>query len=367
MHLNVDLAIAQTNAMGGIDGHPLQAVFADTRADPALATRLARQLVDQSHASVLLGGVLSSECLAIQQTAVKLGVVYLTASGCPSVELTSEHCDRYTFRLMPDGPQIAGPLASYLVSTYGRRWALLYPQYAFGETQRKLFNAALMAAGAAQPLEIGIPLGEQDPAQYVNRIPMDGSVDGIINLENGADLTAVDSGLRLSGAADRLPVVFSGGKEQFGGVYPADVDGFVFASVHLSSPVESTGDDATYETAFASQVLKEPQLAEVLGGPGRAVAGGSGYQTYATVSALRQTMIASKFVDRSDTPRLIAALESFSSPRSPEFPAGAVQINKADHQGAATIHVARVAGQAEQLLQSVPPEALPPIGSCKMS
>jgi hypothetical protein len=85
------------------------------------------------------------------------------------------------------------------------------------------------------------------------------------------------------------------------------------------------------------------------------------------VSALRQTMIASKFVDRSDTPRLIAALESFSSPRSPEFPAGAVQINKADHQGAATIHVARVAGQTEQLLQSVPPEALPPIGSCKMS
>ena len=367
IHLNVDLAIAQANALGGINGHPLQAAYADTRADPTLAARLARQLVDQSHASVLLGGVLSSECLAIQQAAASLGVVYMTASGCPSVELTSEHCNRDTFRLMPAGPQIAGPLASYLVATYGHRWAVLYPQYAFGEAQLKLYQAALTAAGAAPPLGIGVPLGEQDPAQYVNRIPTDGSVDGVINVENGADLTAVDTALRASGAAGRLPVVFSGGKEQFGGTYPDDVDGFLFASIHLSAPDDNADNDRVYETAFAAQVLKEPQLAEVLGGPSKAVTGGSGYQTYAAMSALRQTMLASKFTGRNDTPRLIAALESFASPRSPDFPAGAVQINRADHQGAATIAIAQVAGQSEQLLQSIPPEALPPIGSCKIS
>lgn len=366
MHLNVDLAIAQTNASGGIDGHQIRAVYADSRGDPILAVKLAGQLVQQDHAAVVVGGVLSAECLAIEQEAARIGVAYLTASGCPSVEVTSKYCNKNTFRMMPVGPQIVTPLAKYIVATYGAHWAIVYPDYAFGQAQLQLYASALSAAGAAAPLEIAIPLGEQDPAPYAARIPTDGSIDGIINAENGADLTAVDSALRSSGAAGRLPVIFSGGKEQFGGAYPDDVDGFVFASVHLSTPAAGANDDRNYATAFAEQVLKQPQLAEILGGPTRAVAGGSGYQTFVAMSALRQAMLAAHFTGRADTPKLIAALEDFRSAAGPAFPAGDVEMNKIDHQGAATVAIARVAGQSEELLQSVPPGELPPLGSCRV-
>jgi hypothetical protein len=366
IHLNVDLAIAQANASGGIAGHPLRAVYADTGGDAQSAVSAAQQLVEQQHASVLIGGVLSAECAALAQEAPQLKVVYLTASGCPTADLTAQRCNTYTFRLMPAGIQVAGPLSKYLSETYGPHWAIIYPDYAYGRTQLQLYESALAAAGADSPLDIAVPLGEQDPSPYLGRLRDDSTISGVINLEEGADLTAVDGMLWESGIADRLPIVFSGNKDQFGGSYPAGVDGFIFASTHLSAP-ETGGPDKTYEQAFSEQVLKEPQLAEVLGGPGKSVAGQSGYQTYTTMSALRLSMLQVGFTGQSQTPQLIRALESFSALKGPDFPGGDVQMSEADHQGAASLTIARVSGQEEQVLQTVPAQDLPPIGSCKLS
>jgi ABC-type branched-subunit amino acid transport system substrate-binding protein len=367
MRLNVDLAITQTNASGGIAGHPLQAVYADTGGDAQSAVGEARQLVAQQHASVLVGGVLSAECMALAHEAAQLKVVYMTASGCPTADLTAQHCNAYTFRLMPAGGQVAGPLARYVAGKFGPHWAIIYPDYAFGRTQLQLYQTALTAAGADPPLAIAVPLGEQDPSPYVDRVREDSAVNGVINLEDGADLTAINSALRESGIADRLPIVFSGSKERFGGAYPADVDGFIFATTHLSTPESGGGADKTYEQAFAEQVLKEPQLAELLGGPGKSVAGQSGYQAYATMSALRLSMLDTGFTGSTGTPKLIEALASMEAPEGPDLPGGAVRMNAADHQGAATLSIARVSGQEEQLLQTVPAQDVPSIGSCKVS
>jgi branched-chain amino acid transport system substrate-binding protein len=367
MHLNVDLAIAQTNASGGIAGHPLRAIYVDTGGDPQAAAGEASQLVDRQRASVLLGGALSAECTALAQEAEHLEVVYLTASGCPTAELTAQRCNAYTFRLMPAGLQVVEPLAKYAVDAFGQRWAIVYPDYAFGRSQLELFEAALAAAGANSPVAIPIPLGEQDPTPIIAKIPADGSINGVINLEGGADLTSVDDALRQSGLSGRMPVIFAGNKERFGGSYPNSVDGFIFATTHLSTPANDSGADKTFESAFSQQVLKEPQLAALLGGPGKSVAGQSGYQAYATMSALRQAMIKSGFTGRADTRKLIEALESVEARQSSDFPSGAVRMNAADHQGAAALTIARVTGQAEEPIQAVQPQDLPPIGSCRVS
>jgi branched-chain amino acid transport system substrate-binding protein len=366
IHLNVDLAVAQINAAGGIGGRTLQAVYADPRGDPALARKLARQQVDQQGASVLLGGVLSAECLALTQSAVDLGGVYLTASGCPTAEVTAEYCNKNSFRVLPAGPQLIAPLASYAVSTYGRRWAILYPDYAFGQAQMQAYDAAFTSAGASLPLRIGIPLGDQDPATYVSRIPTDGSIDGLINAETGADLAAVDGVLTEAGVSSRMPVVFSGSKEQFAGSYPDAVNGFLTATPHASSPVDPGDDERAYAAAFGEAVNRQPQMAALLGGPSKAVPGALGYQTYATMSALRLAMEAANFTGRPDTARLIQALESLSVTGGPDFPAGAMQMNRPDHQGSATVQIVRVSGQREEVLQTVPPENIPRIGRCQV-
>src|SRR5262245_12818447 len=76
MQVNTDLAVAQINAAGGIHGHPLKIAYQDPNADPAQAQSMAQALVQQQNADVILGGILSSECLGVENLAPRLQVVY---------------------------------------------------------------------------------------------------------------------------------------------------------------------------------------------------------------------------------------------------------------------------------------------------
>src|SRR5579859_2148507 len=82
MHIATDLAVAQINQAGGINGGPLQVQYADPRSDPTEATQLATQFVQQDNVDVLVGAVSSAECAAVEDLAPKLGVVYLSQAGC---------------------------------------------------------------------------------------------------------------------------------------------------------------------------------------------------------------------------------------------------------------------------------------------
>src|ERR671932_1846574 len=77
MHLGTDLALQQINAAGGVNGHPIQVTYVDPQSDPTQASQMATQLVQTDKVDVLMGAVLSSECLVVQQLALKLQTVYL--------------------------------------------------------------------------------------------------------------------------------------------------------------------------------------------------------------------------------------------------------------------------------------------------
>src|SRR5579859_2270626 len=89
MHLGTDLALQQINAAGGINGHPLQVTYVDPQSDPTQASQMATQLVQTDKVDVLMGAVLSSECLVVQQLALKLQTVYLPTFGCAAEEFST--------------------------------------------------------------------------------------------------------------------------------------------------------------------------------------------------------------------------------------------------------------------------------------
>src|SRR5207247_5460361 len=90
MHLGTDLAIQQINGAGGINGHPLQVTYVDPQSDPTQASQLATQLIQTDKVDVLMGAVLSSECLVVQQLVAKLQVVYLPTFGCAAEEFSTQ-------------------------------------------------------------------------------------------------------------------------------------------------------------------------------------------------------------------------------------------------------------------------------------
>jgi len=367
LRVNTDLAIAQINAAGGIKGHPLEAVYVDPKGDAGQSLTMAQSLVQQQGVDVLVGGIFSPECLGIQNLVPRLGVVYMASTGCLSEDFAAKQCNRYSFRITPAGRQQVFPLSTYIVGAYGKKWALVYSDYAYGQSQANAYTLGLQAAGGELTTRIAIPLNETNVTPYITKIPTDGSVTGVINTQAGADVLRSLQTMQQFGIDKKMPVVGVFGKERWAGTYPEIVNGSVAVTNALSDSPSDNRFDLDYHKAFRAQMAKEDAAFQAtLGSPDRAVPGISGYQAYTTITGLKLAMMAAGYTGRKDTDRLITALESLKAPQGAEFPGGAFQMRRSDHQGAMTSYIAKVNGQREQVLSTIPPDKLPPIGSCQV-
>jgi len=369
LRIDADVVIDQINSSGGINGHPVEAKFVDPKGQPDEALQFATQLAQQDNVDVLTGGIFSSECLGVQKLMPKLGIVYMPLNGCASEDLTAKSCDKFTFRVGPVGRQTIEPATEYDVKTYGKKWGILYPDYAFGQSQVVAFEAGLKKAGGELSVKIPIPLGETNVTPYVSKIPTDGSINGLFNTEVGTDLARITGVMQQFGIFKKIPVVLGAlGRESFGGTYPAALEGAIVTGPHQSNPMPGNQFDEQYFKAFAEMAKKDSQAANVLGGPDKATPGVTlGYQVYAAMSALKLAMRASGFTGKADTNKLIASFETLTAPQSLEFPSGPMIMNKADHQGRLPLFIQKITGQREEIIQTIPADQVPLIGSCQIS
>jgi branched-chain amino acid transport system substrate-binding protein len=92
------LAAMEINNEGIINGKNVTLIFEDTGTDPAKAAEAARKLINFDKVQVIIGGVASSETLAIAPIAEQSKVVLISASStAPSVSKAGE----YVFRVVP--------------------------------------------------------------------------------------------------------------------------------------------------------------------------------------------------------------------------------------------------------------------------
>jgi ABC-type branched-subunit amino acid transport system substrate-binding protein len=375
MHLGTDLAVQQINAAGGVNGHPLQVQYVDPQSDPTQSVQMATQLIQNDQVDVLMGAVLSSECLAVQQLVGKFStVVYLPTFGCAAEEFSTQSCNRYAFRFEPVGSQLIVPLVQYIVSTYGPNYAMMYSDYAYGVSQLNAFKRALQAQGGDVTVPIAVPQNEPNLAPYVTKVPTDGSVQGVIILGLGAgDLNRVSQALGQYGINQKVQIIGNSGKDQYGGTYPDFLNGSVNYQTFLNDQPPGNTDGPAYAQALKALAAQdsEAQWTTIL--TGKSGADGAAilepyeaYPQYTAMTALKTAMVAANFTGRADTEKLISALEQVNIPLGPDAPGGAIIMNKADHQGAQTVYVYKINGQQEELLSTVPADQVPPLGNCQV-
>src|SRR6266536_1968473 len=160
MRISVELVVQQTNSSGGVNGHPLQVIYADPKGDATQALQSATQLAQQDNVDVLAGGIFSPECLGVQGLAEKLQLVYVALNGCANEQFTTQACNKYSFRVFPVGRQLDDPLVAYEVKNFGNKWGILYPDYVLGQSALASSTAALERNGTEFSVKIPVPLGE---------------------------------------------------------------------------------------------------------------------------------------------------------------------------------------------------------------
>ncbi len=184
-----ELAVEEVNAAGGVLGKKLQVVSRDDNGNPGDAVRVAEELVSREGVALIAGTFLSNTGLAVTDFAKQRKVFFLAAEPLTD-KITWQNGNRYTFRLRPNTYMQSAMLVPEAAKLKKKRWAIVYPNYEYGQSAAATFKAMLkkLQPDVEFVAEQAPPLGRID-AGAVAQALADAKPDAIFNVLFGADLS----------------------------------------------------------------------------------------------------------------------------------------------------------------------------------
>jgi branched-chain amino acid transport system substrate-binding protein len=184
----MELAVEEINAGGGVLGRKLELVIRDDGGTPGDAVRVAEELISREKVNVLMGTFASHVGLAVSNLAAQRKVLFI-ASEPLTDKIVWENGNRYTFRLRPSTYMQTAMLIPEAAKLKKKRWAIVYPNYEYGQSATASFKRLLKAA---QPdvefvAEQAPALGKIDAGAVVQAL-IDAKPDAIFSSLFAADL-----------------------------------------------------------------------------------------------------------------------------------------------------------------------------------
>ena len=166
----VELATKEVNAAGGIMGRPVELVFEDEEANPAVATQKAEKLFQVAKVDFLTGTVNSGSTLAVGQLAERNNRLISTTVSF-SDAITGDKCSPNVFRVNARAGQQSAALAEWLAKEKAKA-AVYYlgPDYEMGRSTVAAFKAASEARGMKTVGEVFAPLGNKDYSPFFGQM-----------------------------------------------------------------------------------------------------------------------------------------------------------------------------------------------------
>lgn len=184
----MELAVAEINATGGLNGKQIELITRDDNATPGDAVRVAEELISRDKVDVLTGSFLSHIGLALTDFAKQKKVFFL-ASEPLTDKIVWQNGNRYTYRLRTSTYMQVAMLVPEAVAMKKKRWALVYPNYEYGQSAVASFKELMKAAQPDVEFvgEQAPPLGKLDAGSVAQALA-DSKPDAIFNVLFGADL-----------------------------------------------------------------------------------------------------------------------------------------------------------------------------------
>ena len=165
----MQMAVADINDNGGVNGQPLELVERDTQSVPEEGVTALRGMIERD-GIIAAGGVISSDVgLATARIAEQEQIpLFLVKAGSGAI-LTPD--SRYTFRTcLPAAPMTMGPVVNYLEQEGLSRAGAIFADYEWGQSVREAFESQV---GSMQGVETQIevaPVDETDFTSYLRSI-----------------------------------------------------------------------------------------------------------------------------------------------------------------------------------------------------
>lgn len=259
------LALEEINALGGVNGRPLEVIARDDEGTRELAVRHAQALLGQEKVDVLMGTYFSNIGLAVSAEAAHHKKVFIAAEPLTDA-LTWDRGNRYTFRLRPSTYMQAAMLAEEAAKLPGRRWAMLAPNYEYGQSAVASFKLLLKARRADVEFvgEQWPALGKLDGAAVVQAL-LKAKPDVIFNASFGPDLAKfVHEGTRRGLFANTAVVsMLTGDPENIEQLKEATLKGWIVTGYPWEQ-IETT-EHKRFVAAYTKKFNDHPRLGSLVG------------------------------------------------------------------------------------------------------
>jgi branched-chain amino acid transport system substrate-binding protein len=323
--VGVQMAVERINASGGILGREVELIAADDESKPDIGRRQTEKLLVEDEVDAHVGGFLSNICLACMPVYQKHKIVNMIGV-CLDTTITTSKCNRYSFRSFDFAPAQAVGFGPYLVNKLGKKWHIVYADYAWGQSTKDAYARSIEKEGGAVVGSTGIPLGTADMTPFLSKIG--GSFDGVFVIFFGKDaINFINQGYDL-GLSKKYKIAGDGAVAVPSSL-PAlgkKVDGFTGIDRYI--PVFEEPLDTPYNKAFLDEATKRlKSVAPSNPLPDRYV-----QSNFEAVNCLKLGIEKSKFQGPADTMKLIEALEGLEMKEGYDFPQGDKLLRAADHQ-----------------------------------
>jgi branched-chain amino acid transport system substrate-binding protein len=316
----MELAVEELNAGGGINGKKVQLIIRDDNANPGDAVRAAEELVSREKVDVLTGSFLSNIGLALTDFAKQKKFFFLAAEPLTD-KIVWQNGNRYTFRLRTSTYMQVAMLVPEAAAMKKKRWAVVYPNYEYGQSAAATFKTLLKAA---QPdvefvAEQAPPLGKVDSGSVVQAMA-DAKPDAIFNVLFGADLSKFVREGNTRGLFQGREVVslLTGEPEYLDPLKEETPNGWVVTGYPWYGI--QTPEHKAFFLAYHGKYKDYPRLGSVVG--------------YSAIKSLAEGM---KKAKSTDTEKLITAFRGLHV----TTPFGPVVFRPEDHQSTMGAYVGR--------------------------
>ena len=183
-----ELAVEEVNAAGGVLGRKIEIVSRDDSGTPGDAVRVAEELLSRENVAFLIGTFPSNVGLAVADFAKQRKTLFIAAEPLTD-KIVWDQGNRYTFRLRASTYMQTAMLIPDAVKLKKKRWAIVYPNYEYGQSATAAFKKLLQAqqADVAFVTEQASPLGKIEAGAVAQAIA-DAKPDAIFSSLFGADL-----------------------------------------------------------------------------------------------------------------------------------------------------------------------------------
>jgi len=223
----VDMAVAEINAAGGINGRRIELLKEDS-VNPQTASTKAERMIERDKVACIIGEISSASALTIAQVAERTHTLFIN-TGANSDQLRGKSCSKYMFHIESQNSMYVKTCGRALLAqglVKGKKWFSLTADYAFGHDLLRVAKKFMEANGGQFAADKLVPTDATDFSPLLLEI-RNAKPDLVISNLAGNQITNflkqyVEFGLTypVAGFGFDTALAWAAGKGNFLGTWP---------------------------------------------------------------------------------------------------------------------------------------------------